>query len=130
MFSHFFMGVSNFERAYPFYKELMKNLQIEARFYDPNRPWAGWQSTPGPRPLFVIAKPNDGKAHHSGNGQMVAFVAKDRATVDLCYQKAIDFGGKTEGEPGLRAEYHEHYYGAYFRDLDGNKICVVCHEPT
>jgi len=30
---------------------------------------------------------------------------------------------------GLRPEYHEHYYGAYFRDTEGNKICVACHVP-
>jgi len=33
------------------------------------------------------------------------------------------------GAPGLRPEYHAHYYGAYFRDPDGNKLCVACHDP-
>jgi lactoylglutathione lyase len=37
-------------------------------------------------------------------------------------------GGVSEGAPGLRPEYHDHYYGAYFRDPDGNKLCVACHE--
>lgn len=27
----------------------------------------------------------------------------------------------------MTAHYHPNYYGAYLRDLDGNKICVVCH---
>jgi len=31
--------------------------------------------------------------------------------------------------PGLRPEYHAHYYGAYFWDPDGNKLCVACHTP-
>ncbi len=39
-------------------------------------------------------------------------------------------GGRCEGQPGLRPEYHTHYYGAYFRDPDGNKFCVVCHEAV
>jgi lactoylglutathione lyase len=30
----------------------------------------------------------------------------------------------------LRPEYHEHYYGAYFRDPEGNKLCVACHSPA
>jgi lactoylglutathione lyase len=34
------------------------------------------------------------------------------------------------GAPGLRPAYHADYYGAYFRDPDGNKLCVVCHEET
>jgi lactoylglutathione lyase len=36
---------------------------------------------------------------------------------------------RPEGAPGLRPEYHAHYYGAYFRDPDGNKLCVACHQP-
>jgi len=35
---------------------------------------------------------------------------------------------KGPGPPGLRPEYHPNYYGAYFRDPDGNKLCVACHE--
>ena len=40
---------------------------------------------------------------------------------------ALAQGGSCEGAPGVRAHYHAHYYGAYFRDPDGNKLCVVCH---
>ena len=29
---------------------------------------------------------------------------------------------------GLRPHDHADYYGAYVRDPDGNKLCVVCHE--
>ena len=43
--------------------------------------------------------------------------------------KALSHGATCEGHPGLRPHYHPDYYGAYFRDLDGNKICVVCHLP-
>ena len=59
---------------------------------------------------------------------MIAFNAKDRATVTATYNLAIRNGATCEGQPGLRSEYHESYFGAYFRDLDGNKVCVVCHE--
>lgn len=31
--------------------------------------------------------------------------------------------------PALRPQYHENYYGAYFRDTEGNKVCLVCHDP-
>jgi len=129
VFSHIFVGVSDFDRALAFYEPLMSVLGIEARFCDRARPWAGWQSTPGPRPLFLIGTPYDGSAHQPGNGQMVAFLAESRTLVDESHAVALAHGGTSEGTPGLRPEYHEHYYGAYFRDPDGNKLCVACHAP-
>lgn len=127
MFSHVFLGVSDFDSAYSFYAPLMKLLSIEPRFYDPKKPWAGWQ-TNGGRPLFVIGKPFNGEEHIAGNGQMIAFLAASRDVVRQVHSLALSLGGKDEGAPGLRPQYHENYYGAYFRDTDGNKVCVVCHD--
>jgi lactoylglutathione lyase len=126
MFSHVYTSVSDFDSAYRFYAELLRVLEVELRFHDPKKPWAGWQ-TNGGRPLFVLGKPQNGEPHHAGNGQMVAFTAKTRVMVRAAYDVAIACGARSEGPPGLRTQYHANYYGAYFRDLDGNKICVVCH---
>jgi hypothetical protein len=60
---------------------------------------------------------------------MIAFLATTRAVVDSAFLAAISHGGITEGSPGLRAQYHANYYGAYFRDPDENKICIACHVP-
>lgn len=128
MFSHVFVGVSDFDRALAFYEALMAALALPPRFVDRSRPWAGWQSVPGPRPLFLIGRPFDGQVPQPGNGPMTAFLAATRARVDEAYRVALDAGGRCEGPPGLRPEYHAHYYGAYFRDPDGNKLCVACHE--
>ncbi len=132
MFSHIFVGVSDFDRALAFYRPLMAVLGIEPRFCEPARPWAGWQSSPSPdsRPLFLIGTPYDRLAHEPGNGQMVAFLADRRAQVDAAHAAALAHGGSSEGAPGLRPEYHADYYGAYFRDPDGNKLCVACHAPA
>lgn len=127
VFSHIFIGVSDFDRAFAFYTRVLDGLGIEARFSDLSRPWAGWQSANGSRPLLLIGRPFDRQAHQPGNGQMVAFLAGSRALVDQAYTSALAYGGSSEGAPGLRPEYHEHYYAAYFRDPDGNKLCVVCH---
>jgi len=127
MFSHIFVGTNNFERALAFYQPLMEVLGVQARFVEANRPWAGWQSQPDPRPLFLLGKPFDQQPHAPGNGQMVAFLASSRAMVDAAYAVALQHGGSSEGAPGLRAQYHANYYGAYFRDPDGNKLCVACH---
>jgi len=127
MFSHIFVGISDFDRALAFYRPLMDCLSLQARFCEPERPWAGWQRAGESRPLFLIGRPYDKDPHQAGNGQMVAFLAANQAQVDQAYQTALAQGGSCEGPPGLRPEYHENYYGAYFRDPDGNKLCVACH---
>ncbi|MDR7150752.1 lactoylglutathione lyase [Hydrogenophaga palleronii] len=130
MLSHVFVGVSDFDRALRFYSAVMGCLGHTLRFCEPARPWAGWHSAGGQRPYFVIAHPHDGEAHQAGNGQMTAFMASSRAAVDAAHREALAQGGRCEGPPGLRPEYHAHYYGAYFRDPDGNKLAVACHEPS
>ena len=125
--THIFVGVQDFDRALSFYRALMPVLGLSERFCERDRPWAGWQSHPDPRPLFLIGKPFNGHSHVAGNGQMTAFLAGGREVVDRAYAVAIANGGRSEGPPGLRPEYHQHYYGAYFRDTEGNKICVACY---
>jgi catechol 2,3-dioxygenase-like lactoylglutathione lyase family enzyme len=127
LFSHIFIGVSDFDRALAFYGPLMSCIGIEMRFVDPAKPWAGWQSPGEARPYFIIGRPYDGQPHQRGNGQMFAFVASSRAIVNTAHVIALAHGGVSEGGPGLRLEYHANYYGAYFRDPDGNKLCVACH---
>ena len=61
---------------------------------------------------------------------MVALMAASRAMVDHAHAVALAQGATCEGPPGPRPEYHAHYYGAYFRDPDGNKLCVCCHDPA
>ena len=130
MFSHIFVSVSDFERALRFYDAVMGSLGIELRFCGRGKPWAGWHSAGETRPFFVICKPFNGQPHHQGNGQMVAFSAASRPAVRASYRVALESGGTCEGPPGLRPHYHENYYGAYFRDPDGNKLCVACHVPA
>jgi lactoylglutathione lyase len=129
MFSHVFIGVTDFERALNFYRPLMACLGHTEKFCDLERPWAGWHNSGDERPLLVISKPFDQQPHKVGNGQMTAFISQTRDVVDLAYRIALSSGGASEGAPGLREEYHDSYYGAYFRDPDGNKLCVVCHLP-
>jgi catechol 2,3-dioxygenase-like lactoylglutathione lyase family enzyme len=130
MLSHVFVGISDFERAFSFYSVLMDTLELRLKFRDNDTCWAGWMAAGAPRPLFVISRPYDGRPAAVGNGQMLALLAKDRATVDWAHAAALAHGGACEGPPGLRPQYHPDYYGAYFRDPDGNKLCVCCHEPA
>jgi catechol 2,3-dioxygenase-like lactoylglutathione lyase family enzyme len=59
----------------------------------------------------------------------VAFASPDRATVDAFHAAALAAAGADNGQPGLRPHYHEHYYGAYVHDPDGNNVEAVCHSP-
>ena len=58
----------------------------------------------------------------------VAFSSDDRATVDAFYHAALAAGGRDNGPPGLRPEYHPNYYGAFVLDPDGYNIEAVCHK--
>jgi catechol 2,3-dioxygenase-like lactoylglutathione lyase family enzyme len=129
MLSHVYIGIRDFERAYRFYSAVMAPLGHQLRFRDEARPWAGWQAASGGRPLLLIGTPHEGEAS-CGNGQMVALLAPSRNAVDQAYAVALAHGGQCAGAPGLRPHYHPDYYGAYFRDPDGNKLGVCCHDPV
>ncbi|MCY7388721.1 MAG: VOC family protein [Burkholderiales bacterium] len=130
MLSHVFIGITDFDRAFNFYSPLMDALGLRLKFSDAAQHWAGWCATDAPRPLFLIGRPFNGNAAAPGNGQMVALLAGSRALVDQSHAVALASCGVCEGLPGLRPQYHADYYGAYFRDPDGNKLCVCCHDAV
>jgi catechol 2,3-dioxygenase-like lactoylglutathione lyase family enzyme len=77
------------------------------------------------KPAIAITKPYNGEAATAGNGNMTAIVMDSRDKVDAFYSKAIELGGSDEGPPGLRGEEGpQAFYGAYFRDPEGNKFCA------
>jgi len=77
------------------------------------------------KPAVAITKPYNGEAATPGNGNMTAIVMDSRDKVDAFYNKAIELGGSDEGPPGLRGEEGpQAFYGAYFRDPEGNKFCA------
>jgi catechol 2,3-dioxygenase-like lactoylglutathione lyase family enzyme len=75
--------------------------------------------TNGTHPTFWIGKGEIGGPIH------IAFIAPDHATVDAFYRAAIAAGGRDNGKPGIRAQYHPNYYAAFVFDPDGNNIEVV-----
>jgi catechol 2,3-dioxygenase-like lactoylglutathione lyase family enzyme len=80
--------------------------------------------------LGAEGKPDFWLGPGQANGPIhIAFAAKDQKTVDAFYAAAIAAGGKDNGKPGLRKEYHPTYYGAFVLDPDGNNVEAVCHKP-
>lgn len=130
MLSHVYLGTNDLSRAFGFYQCVLAPLPLKLRFHEPDEGWAGWEPAGGGRPLLIVGRPFDGQPHGAGNGQMVALLATDRAQVRQVHAAALAAGGRCEGPPGPRPHYHPHYYGAYFRDLDGNKLAVACHVPA
>lgn len=57
----------------------------------------------------------------------VALRADDRAAVDAFHAAALAAGGRDNGEPGVRPQYHPGYYGAFVLDPDGNNVEAVHH---
>ncbi|MBO6902290.1 MAG: VOC family protein [Rhizobiaceae bacterium] len=64
-----------------------------------------------------------------GPGRHYAFRVGSHAEVDAFHKAALAAGGRDNGAPGPRPHYHEHYYGAFVLDPDGNNVEAVCHEP-
>src|SRR5579872_3929381 len=112
------LGSNDFEKARAFYDELLTELGGKrAMGFERMQLYAG-KNGGG---MLAICSPYDGKPATVGNGVMAALTAATREEVDRTYQKALALGGADEGPPGLRGDT---FYGAYFRDLDGNKLCV------
>jgi catechol 2,3-dioxygenase-like lactoylglutathione lyase family enzyme len=60
----------------------------------------------------------------------LAFIAENRQQVDDFHRAALAAGGKDNGAPGLRPQYHADYYAAFVIGPDGHNIEAVCHEST
>ncbi|MEZ5937235.1 MAG: VOC family protein [Hyphomonadaceae bacterium] len=71
--------------------------------------------------MFGVFQPYDGQTQACGNGNMIALAAGSQENVDKLHAKALSLGGADEGAPGDRGGG---FYGAYFRDLDGNKLAL------
>ena len=74
---------------------------------------------PGDDTNFAVFVPYDGSEASVGNGSMVGITLETTEDVDALYKKALELGATDEGEPGQRVPT---FYGAYVRDLDGNKL--------
>jgi catechol 2,3-dioxygenase-like lactoylglutathione lyase family enzyme len=127
MLSHVTVGSNDIPKAKAFYDAMVAPLGLAPLMaFD-----AGVGYGPkGGRPQLWIVKPIDKNAATVGNGITIGLDAPNRPAVDAAYAAARAAGARDEGAPGLRTHYHPNYYGAYLRDPDGNKVCIVCHKPA
>ncbi len=118
MLAYVTLGTNNKEKALAFYDAVLGEMGAKRFFANDRLQFYG--TGPG-QPMIAIGDPYDKNPATVGNGVMPALAAKDKETVDKVYAKAIALGAADEGAPGNRMPT---FYGAYFRDPDGNKICV------
>jgi catechol 2,3-dioxygenase-like lactoylglutathione lyase family enzyme len=116
------VGTNNFERAKLFFDDVFGLLGLR-RVIDMDG--VCYWGTDFLHAAIGVAKPYDGGAANVGNGCMLALLAPSRSVVNAVHARALALGGCDEGPPGVRGPDGESsYYGAYFRDLDGNKFVV------
>lgn len=82
----------------------------------------------GPKPDFWISQ--SPTASSAIAPVHVCFAARDRAEVDAFHAAALAAGGRDNGGPGLRPQYHPNYYGAFVLDPDGHNVEAVYHAPA
>ncbi len=116
MLDHISLRVQDHSRAVAFYRTALAPLGYRVLMEYPGAAGLG----AGMPDFWLMATEQPINPTH------VAFSA-DRATVDAFHAAALAAGGIDNGQPGLRADYHPHYYGAFVRDPEGNNVEVVCH---
>jgi catechol 2,3-dioxygenase-like lactoylglutathione lyase family enzyme len=120
MFDHVLVKVKDLNSSKRFYTAALAPLGFSVQ-YDADG-MLGFGPKDAPALWLATAKgETNGPVH-------LAFVAKDRAAVQAFYAAALPAGGKDNGKPGLRPEYHANYYGGFVKDPDGNNIEAVCHQ--
>jgi predicted lactoylglutathione lyase len=114
------LGTNDLDRAVAFYDALLAEFGAGQMMNDGRIViWAAKDSQGG---MLAVCKPHDEQTASVGNGVMVALNAGSQDKVNSLYAKALELGATDEGEPGPRGEGG--FYGAYFRDLDGNKLAA------
>ena len=120
MFSFITIGTNDLKNSKIFYDELLQSINIK-NVLETDR-YIGYAKNFSLNKVeFYLMLPHNKKTATFGNGTMITFDIISKKDVDMFYNLALKLGATDEGLPGPRHE--EHYY-AYFRDLDGNKICA------
>ena len=120
MFDHVVFGVSDYAASKAFYLKALEPLGVSVVLEGP----LGLEISADGKTSLCIG-PTDEKPAHLH----LAFRAENREQVDAFYRAALAAGGKDNGAPGLRPQYHANYYAAFVIGPDGHNIEAVCHEP-
>lgn len=126
MIDHLGLPVADLARARAFYDRALAPLGIALLMEVTEAETGGHGAHLGygrdGKPFFWL-----GSGRAPAAGIHVAFAAADRAGVDAFHAAALAAGGRDNGAPGLRPQYHPGYYGGFVLDPEGNNIEAVFH---
>lgn len=131
MIDHLSTYTTDFPASKRFYESTLATLgyaiQAEMKMdADPDLPGRrACAFGPTGRPVFWVIETLE-----AASPRHVAFTAANRGAVVAFYEAGLAAGGSDHGAPGVRAIYHEHYYGGFLTDPDGNNVEAVCHAPA
>ncbi|GAA0667240.1 VOC family protein [Rheinheimera tangshanensis] len=118
MFSYATLGSNDLDKSVAFYLELLKEQGAKTLIKMDRIVFIGKSMQ---SPMLAICIPYNKEPATPGNGTMLSIAPGTKEKVDELYHKALALGASCEGAPGQRIE--KTFYGAYVRDLDGNKLC-------
>ena len=129
MIDHISIQVADYDKARAFYAKALAPLgyKVMMEFTREQIPQLASPKVGGlgeDKPDFWLSEAPPSTPQH------LAFRAKTRAQVDAFYKAAIAAGAQDNGPPGIREQYHPHYYGAFVIDIGGHNLEAVCHEPA
>jgi catechol 2,3-dioxygenase-like lactoylglutathione lyase family enzyme len=120
MFDHVVFGVSDYAASKAFFLKALEPLGVAVVLEGQS----GIELSSGGKASLCMFQTEEKPAHLH-----LAFTAEHRQQVEAFYRAALEAGGKDNGAPGLRPQYHANYYAAFVIGPDGHNIEVVCHEP-
>ncbi len=124
MIGYVTLGTNDIERARAFYDALFAEVGARRLLEIPDERSYTMYGRSGREPMIAVTRPADGRPASAGNGTMVALPMESRDQVDSFHRRALELGGSDEGAPGSRGPEQMGFYGGYFRDPDGNKLCA------
>jgi catechol 2,3-dioxygenase-like lactoylglutathione lyase family enzyme len=132
MLDHVSITVSDMTRGARFWDAIMAALGVPCVWREANAIGYGERNSPADdtRTYLTIRLHGDGApGTFEAAGRHWCFRAPSRAAIEAFHVAGLENGGVCDGPPGLRPQYHEHYYAAFLRDPDGNRIEAVRHRP-
>ena len=126
MIDHVSLGVRDLARSQRFYDAALRPLGL-VRIVDFEGRGSDYGSAPTSLGVEFTITEESGVV--SSRGMHICFLARDRDAVATFHNAALANGGRDDGAPGLRPQYHASYYGAFVLDPDGHRVEAVCHAP-
>lgn len=125
MIDHVSIAVSDLAASTQFYEKVLAPLGL-VRLVDRDGTVGFGKKYPE---FWLNARP-DMEPIPDSTGNHVCLRAPTRDAVTTLYETAIAQGGHGDGKPGDRKAAVTTYFGAFIRDLDGNKIEAVTFPRT